>query len=549
MPVHKDVVKVTVHESTGSSQAQGGGGKNKKGGVSKRKAKPAAPRAQSMPKRASVPKGAAKPIQQVASRRGNQYAEIKASGNFNRDAATAARTILNPIGSEAFRNPNFSTRPTAVSKLHDQGSLDFPPEGAGSTYLVNEQNSLVAIYNDPRCMKRRTRLYGNGTSSTATYYQWYFPNVNNEMGSSVSPDTPVGQVIQPQEARFVSGTKLHGDRQCAGQFGGFNGVYIAPSEPGESYILIGGLPNSTSVNVLVYKCNKNNWTFEEFSGTTSVSGGLQIPVTDYGHYTIAFTDANDISSGTVSIYTQYSSDSAGKGMTIGQEMCTEFSDYRVQIDSACITATDILLSNVSPILDKNGSVYCAQVPGKTELDFFIPSSAAVKCSEIIGEIQLMKYDVADKGAHAPWVPANAADYREVDCGGCEDINDPVPAYPIDSTSEYVVVVFEIEKAEGRAFHFYHCYHLEWKTNSLMFELGRPWITIEEFNATLRKLGSMGPEQQFTRNENHVQAIGRWLKQKFLPRAGDAAQLLAPMFGAYGPAITMVGRAIRSAAQA
>lgn len=504
------------------------------------RAKPAAQHKQVPPR----PRGPAKPAAAaVAHAVAHANAEEAEERNFSRSCASLANGILNPIGGPTVRNPVFSNKPTAVARLHEQGELFFKADDDSANQLLNAKNSFIALYNDPRKMHREYVSF-----STNTQYTWQFSDHAGEPTNFLPDYIAAGTAATPQQAFLAGGNPIHGEKLVAGidpTGSGLQGLWHPKVGNGTATIqIVGGFLANITLNLTIWKRRNGVWSSEIVAVAVTGNPAAQVVdiwgVADFAHYTVAFNDQDTAEACRGCTMITTFSPTSGVATTVGQHMAPGFDDHKANVDSAAITAHSVLLSNTSKLVDKNGSWYAIQVAGTKELDEFIPADQSIDMSQIIGDMQNVAYDTADEGIHAPRIPPSAQDFVEVDCSGCDTIDDFFPPYPIDDTREYVIVVFSILSGEGRSFHKLHYSHIQFKTTDLWYQLGTGSVSVEMTNAVLRKIGTMGPNAQFTRNKNHITKIFKWIKSNVLPTAGAAAQALAPMFGAYGPAVRAAG---------
>lgn len=478
----------------------------------------------------------------------HEQATAAAERRFNKDAAAVAAAILNPLGHQPQRNPYFSTKPTAVCKLHEDSDVAFADDDASGgvqPFLMNRNNQAIFMYNYPQLWYRDIQFV-----SQVTEYQWQFGDPSNP--GQYTPDLTLliaGQTPNVVQTSFagptVDSSQVHDAVQYCGNVGGVPCVFIAKGDSpngivgrGTVELVFQNLVDGTPVGIQLWKFKNKEWN--QYAKILNSTGGeATVVIDDTAHYTFTF-DENDIYSG-LHVKTRWTPLVAGKPMsTIGQHSVPEFEEHAPNMDSVTVTATDILWTNVSANEFKQGEMHMIQVEGTHEIGEFFPSDPTVSMSKYIGGLNETKFMPADKGCHGPRIPNGVKDFQETDLGGMVSTNYAVPPYDLDNPTDFVVIIMTIpsDAANSRAFHQVLCCHLEFRTTSMVYQLGVcPYDTdvVDKVIQQLRKSGI-----QFTANENHISRIFAFLKNRFLPAASGAATALAPMFGAYGPAIRAAG---------
>lgn len=193
----------------------------------------------------------------------------------------------------------------------------------------------------------------------------------------------------------------------------------------------------------------------------------------------------------------------------------EFNTSSLPWQSARTTATSCLFTNVSQVLSKGGTVLCGRVSPDVGSMWVVPSSY------VSGLHPAEKaYLGLETGAYT-YVPPSTdmSDFWDYTCTvGSLSSSMPLPCYRLDNTSLVNIMFFTAPPADvSLAINL--DWHMEFRTSSVLFQIGLSTLTIETLHQAQITLANVG---FFFENFNHKAVLAAVIA---------AARKLCPALGA------------------
>lgn len=190
----------------------------------------------------------------------------------------------------------------------------------------------------------------------------------------------------------------------------------------------------------------------------------------------------------------------------------EFTSSRVPYGSTRANAAAVLLSNVTAVLDKEGTINCARVPRVTANKAF--AGVAASTSAFIALISSVYpkdryFGPMEKGLYSYTLPDSSTD-DFLDC--VSDVIGPdgamMPVFQLESFEYVSLITFSDIGGSGSTLAVTQDVHLEFRSSSMLFPVGYSSTSLESYHMAQMALAQQGV---FFENPIHLAAIGSLIR--------------------------------------
>lgn len=435
----------------------------------------------------------------------NRLAQLAVGASNERKAATElAKALCAPNMYPSFGvQDGYSSMPTASSSpfmCHPAS----PAVGDGSTADSNGipyDESCAIATRDPRCALR----YYDGTNRTYSYII-----VDNE--GNQTRDLAVGDHIDIREAVVdvgVTVTAVHGTKLYAGSTkeGPASGETLLLGQQNQT-LTVNGLGADASTSVAIWVLEGNEWNLYRCAKASS-GGSWSANLSEFARagdstYTLdtkffywgKLSCGRALTDGMVSI--------TGTGIpTLCQLPLAGFGEVAALVDKLRFCSLNLMYSNTSPALSKQGFVCGWQVPSDKD-PFTIFRGGFEALANEPGAERL----IADQGIHGFWKSTDPLDWEYLEVSG-DTAEGESGYYEIDSDSDYLMIMTKIPQAAGRAGYWTVFSDVQYRHDSVWFPTGYPNHDRRTFEDALEIQGRV---PQWHCNPFHIKDIFKWIGQ-------------------------------------
>lgn len=207
----------------------------------------------------------------------------------------------------------------------------------------------------------------------------------------------------------------------------------------------------------------------------------------------------------------------------------EFNSSRLPYAATRANASGVLLSNVTAVLDKEGTINCARLPRTAAPRAFSGTNANSGSSftTLIGSVYPKDryYGPMEKGLYAYTLPDSSTD-DFFDCVSDSLAGDgfPMPYFNLESFEYVSLISFADLGGNGSTLAITQDVHLEFRSSSMLFPVGYSTTSLESYHLSQMALAQQGV---FFENPIHLSAIGGLIR--------SAVMKIAPVVAPYAKA--------------
>lgn len=189
--------------------------------------------------------------------------------------------------------------------------------------------------------------------------------------------------------------------------------------------------------------------------------------------------------------------------TLAQRPLAGFGDVEGLVDRIRFCALNLMYSNTSPALSKQGFACGWQVPSDKD-----PFSMFTAGFENLANQPGAERLIADDGIHGFWKSTDAVDWEYLEVSG-DSTEGESSYYEIDSDSDYLMIMTKIPEAAGRAGYWTVFTDVQYRHDSVWFPTAYPDHDRKTFELALEIQGRV---PQWHGNPFHIKDIFKWIGQ-------------------------------------